>query len=139
MAPLVIALGTVLTAFNEAGKLAAANWPLVAIVLVVGLVAFVLFWRVEDRAEHPLVSTTYMKQRRTWALPIAGRLAAIVLSAMVILPGLGAALQSQGVSSISGVLIGVSSSALRAHTSVWCWKLKRPRRRVGAKFLAVQA
>lgn len=68
VAPLVLALGTVLTAFNEAGKLAAANWPLVAVLIIVGLVAFVVFWRVEDRVEYPLVSTTYMKQRRTWAL-----------------------------------------------------------------------
>lgn len=66
--PLVVALGAVLTALNEAGKLAAANWLLVAGLLVVGAVGFVVFWNVEKRVAHPLVSVTYMKQRRTWAL-----------------------------------------------------------------------
>ena len=66
--PLVVALGALLTALNEAGKLAAANWLLVAGLLVVGAVGFVVFWNVEKRVAHPLVSVTYMKQRRTWAL-----------------------------------------------------------------------
>ena len=66
--PIVVALGATLIALNEAGKLAAANWLLVAILLVVGAVGFVIFWNVEKRVPHPLVSTTYMKQRRTWAL-----------------------------------------------------------------------
>lgn len=66
--PLVIALGTVLTAFNEAGKLGEANWLIVATLIVAGIAAFVVFWRIEHRAAHPLVSTTYMRQRRTWAL-----------------------------------------------------------------------
>ncbi len=66
--PIVLALGATLIALNEAGKLAAANWLLVAILLVVGAVGFVIFWNVEKRVPHPLVSTTYMKQRRTWAL-----------------------------------------------------------------------
>lgn len=67
-APLVIALGTILVAFNEAGDLAAANWTLVAGMLVAGAIAFAVFWLIEKRAIHPLVSVTYMKQRRTWAL-----------------------------------------------------------------------
>lgn len=66
--PIVIALGSTLIALNEAGKLAAANWFLVAILLVVGVVGFIVFWNVEKTVPHPLVSTTYMKQRRTWAL-----------------------------------------------------------------------
>ncbi|SHJ49813.1 Major Facilitator Superfamily protein [Tessaracoccus bendigoensis DSM 12906] len=66
--PIVVALGATLIALNEAGKLAAANWLLVAVLLVVGAVGFVIFWNVEKRVAHPLVSTTYMKQRRTWAL-----------------------------------------------------------------------
>ena len=66
--PLVVALGAVLTALNEAGKLAAANWLLVAGLLVLGAIGFVVFWNVEKRVAHPLVSVTYMKQRRTWAL-----------------------------------------------------------------------
>lgn len=66
--PLVLSLGTVLTAFNETGKLGEANWPLVAALIAAGIVAFLVFWRVEASSPHPLVSTTYMKQRRTWAL-----------------------------------------------------------------------
>ena len=66
--PLVVALGSTLVALNEAGKLAAANWLLVGALLVVGAIGFVVFWNVEKRVAHPLVSTTYMKQRRTWAL-----------------------------------------------------------------------
>lgn len=66
--PLVLSLGTVLTAFNEAGNLGDANWLLVASLIVAGIVAFLVFWRIEERSPHPLVSTTYLKQRRTWAL-----------------------------------------------------------------------
>ena len=68
VAPLVIALGSVLIAFNEAGKLADARWWLVAVLFVVGIIGFVAFWNVEKRSPHPLVTTDYMLQRRTWAL-----------------------------------------------------------------------
>ncbi|MCC3280729.1 MFS transporter [Arthrobacter sp. zg-Y40] len=66
--PLVISVGTLLTAFNEAGKLAAANWPLVIGLIVVAVVAFVVFWKVENRTEQPLVATYLLKRRSTWAL-----------------------------------------------------------------------
>ncbi|MEV0601935.1 MFS transporter [Streptomyces sp. NPDC050315] len=65
---LVISVGTLLTAFNEAGKLAAANWPLIAVLVVVAAIAFALFWRTESRSDHPLVATHHLKQRSTWAL-----------------------------------------------------------------------
>ncbi|WP_040354022.1 MFS transporter [Corynebacterium caspium] len=66
--PIVIALAAALTAFNEAGKLANANWMLVGLLIVVAVVAFVIFWKVESTVRHPLVSIYYLKQRRTWAL-----------------------------------------------------------------------
>ncbi|GAA1348772.1 MFS transporter [Arthrobacter koreensis] len=66
--PLVISVGTLLTAFNEAGKLADANWPLVIGLIVVAVVAFAVFWKVENRTEQPLVATYLLKQRSTWAL-----------------------------------------------------------------------
>ncbi|AKE39625.1 Major Facilitator Superfamily transporter [Corynebacterium camporealensis] len=66
--PLAIALGAVLTAFNEAGKLADANWVLVIFLFAVTAVAVVVFWKMEKTVRHPLVSVEYMKQRRTWAL-----------------------------------------------------------------------
>lgn len=67
-APLVISLGAVLIAFNELGKLSAANWTLFAVLMVVGILAFVIFWRVESTTAAPLVSTHYLKERRTWGL-----------------------------------------------------------------------
>ncbi|MCC9178501.1 MFS transporter [Arthrobacter sp. zg-Y750] len=66
--PLVISVGTLLTAFNEAGKLAAANWPLVIGLMAVAVVAFAVFWKVENRTEQPLVATYLLKRRSTWAL-----------------------------------------------------------------------
>ena len=66
--PLVISVGTLLTAFNEAGKLADANWPLVIGLAVIAVIAFVIFWKVENRTEQPLVATHLLKERSTWAL-----------------------------------------------------------------------
>ncbi|WP_404799638.1 uridine transporter UriT [Arthrobacter pullicola] len=66
--PLVISVGTLLTAFNEAGKLADANWPLVIGLIVISVVAFAVFWKVENRSDHPLVATHLLKQRSTWSL-----------------------------------------------------------------------
>ena len=65
---LVVAVGTILTALNEAGALAAANWFVVIILLVIGAVALVVFWRAEKASTHPLMSTDLLSQRRTWAL-----------------------------------------------------------------------
>ncbi|WP_331460838.1 uridine transporter UriT [Arthrobacter sp. zg-Y769] len=66
--PLVISVGTLLTAFNEAGKLGDANWPLVIGLIVIAVIAFTVFWKVENRTEQPLIATYLLKQRSTWAL-----------------------------------------------------------------------
>ncbi|MCQ1953944.1 MFS transporter [Arthrobacter sp. zg-Y238] len=66
--PLVISVGTLLTAFNEAGKLAEANWPLVIGLIVISVIAFTVFWKIENRTEQPLIATYLLKQRSTWAL-----------------------------------------------------------------------
>lgn len=89
--PLVIALGATLIALNEAGKLGAANWGMVAILLVAGAVGFVGFWNVEKKVAHPLVSTTYMKQRRTWALLLTTTLTMTGVFAVMngLIPNLG--------------------------------------------------
>ena len=42
-------VGSTLIALNEAGKLGAANWALVGILLAVGAVGFVIFWNVEKK------------------------------------------------------------------------------------------
>ncbi|MFJ6172051.1 MFS transporter [Curtobacterium sp. NPDC092190] len=66
--PLVVSVGALLTAFNEAGKLAQADWALVVGGIVVALVAFTVFWAVESRVREPLVETRYLRRRGTWAL-----------------------------------------------------------------------
>lgn len=68
VAPLVVAVVAFLVALDEAGKLATANWIFVAVMVVVAVIAFILFWQVEKRGTHPLVTTTQMKQRSTWGL-----------------------------------------------------------------------
>ncbi|MFE1771463.1 MFS transporter [Streptomyces sp. NPDC059008] len=67
VALLVVSVGSLLTALNEAGKLAAADWTLIAVLVVVAAAAFALFWRTENRSAHPLVATRHLKQRATWA------------------------------------------------------------------------
>lgn len=55
-------------AINEMQKLGDANWVLVAIAVVAAAVAFVIFWKVENRNPAPMVTTHYLKQPRTWGL-----------------------------------------------------------------------
>lgn len=55
-------------AINEAEKLAEANWLLVLIELVIAAVFFVVFWQTEKKSRAPMVTTFYLKQRRTWGL-----------------------------------------------------------------------
>ncbi|MEV6776562.1 MFS transporter [Streptomyces syringium] len=64
---LVVSVGSLLIALNEAGKLGAANWLLVGGLVAVAAVAFALFWRTEDRTTHPLVATGQLRRRATWA------------------------------------------------------------------------
>lgn len=66
--PLAVSIGALLTAFNEAGKLADANWFLVVALFVIGIVGVVTFYNIEKRVKNPLVSVEYLGQRRTWAL-----------------------------------------------------------------------
>lgn len=65
---LCIAFVCAYLAINEAEKLAAANWLMVLIELVVAALFFVVFWNTEKRSKAPMVTTTYLKQRRTWGL-----------------------------------------------------------------------
>jgi predicted MFS family arabinose efflux permease len=61
-------VGTLLLALDEAGKLGAANWAYVAIMAVVAVAAFALFWRTEGRTAHPLVALHHLRRRATWSL-----------------------------------------------------------------------
>jgi len=68
VAPLVASVGCVLFALNEAGKLGAARWLLVAALLVLAVALFAVFYQVEKRRAHPLVNPAHLGRRETWAL-----------------------------------------------------------------------
>lgn len=68
------ALKCPLFAINEAGKLASANWVMVIIGLVVGAIAFAIFWRTESRVREPLMPTSLLARRSTWALLLTSTL-----------------------------------------------------------------
>ncbi|BDR52626.1 MFS transporter [Bombiscardovia nodaiensis] len=55
-------------AINEVEKLAQANWIMVIVEIVVAAAFFVAFWQIETRSKAPMVTTHYLKQRRTWGL-----------------------------------------------------------------------
>ncbi|MBO1331157.1 MFS transporter [Streptomyces sp. VRA16 Mangrove soil] len=86
---LVVSVGALLIAFNEAGKLADANWALTAILLVVAAVAFWAFWRAETRSAHPLVTTHLLKRRATWSILLSTMLTMTGVFAIMngLLPG----------------------------------------------------
>lgn len=65
---IVVAIGALLIAIEEIKKLGNANWLVVAILVVVSAAAFAGFWTVEKRSKAPMVTTVYLKQRRTWGL-----------------------------------------------------------------------
>lgn len=55
-------------AINEIQKLTSANWPLVIVLVIITALFFVIFWKIEKRKKDPMVSTRYLRQRRTWGL-----------------------------------------------------------------------
>lgn len=55
-------------AINEIQKLAGADLLMTLVLVVVAAVFFVLFWNIEKKKTAPMVSTRYLKQRRTWGL-----------------------------------------------------------------------
>lgn len=68
---IVIAVGALLTALNEAAKLVAGFNPgvlvLSLVLVLVSAAAFFAFWRTEQRAAQPMVETVHLRQRATWA------------------------------------------------------------------------
>lgn len=65
---LVVAVGALLTIFNELAKLSNANFWLVAGLFLLAALSAVAFWIQEDRTSQPLVATVYLRSRSTWAL-----------------------------------------------------------------------
>ncbi|MEU9836903.1 MFS transporter [Streptosporangium sp. NPDC048047] len=68
VAPLVVTIGCVLVALNEASRPTAANWVLVIVLSAVALVSFAVFWFIERATPHALASPARLRQRATWAL-----------------------------------------------------------------------
>ncbi|QDG90271.1 MFS transporter [Pseudarthrobacter sp. NIBRBAC000502770] len=68
---IVVAVGALLTALNEAAKLVGgfnSGTLLLSLALVlVSAAAFFAFWRTEQRAAQPMVETVHLRQRATWA------------------------------------------------------------------------
>lgn len=65
---LVLTIAGLLFALNEAGKLANANWLYIVGLILFSVICFILFWTAEKRNHQPLVTTTHLKLRSTWAL-----------------------------------------------------------------------
>lgn len=55
-------------AINEIQKFAQANVVMIGVLVVVAAIFFVIFWNVEKKKAEPMVTTHYLKQRRTWGL-----------------------------------------------------------------------
>lgn len=65
---LMVAVGALLTIFNELAKLSKANFWLVAGLFLLAALSAVAFWIQEERTSQPLVATVYLQSRSTWAL-----------------------------------------------------------------------
>lgn len=68
VAVLAIVLVFVYAEESTAAETPKMDWALVAVELVVAAVLFVAFWNIEKRQKSPMVTTHYLKQRRTWGL-----------------------------------------------------------------------
>lgn len=65
---LVISVLLITLAANEAGKAANANWPMVGLMVLGGLIVFAIFWTYENKHEQPMVAPKYLARRHTWGL-----------------------------------------------------------------------
>ncbi|MBM6620579.1 MFS transporter [Micrococcaceae bacterium RIT802] len=68
---IVIAVGALLTALNEAaglvGSYSASTLVLSLVLLVVAIAAFAAFWATEKRTRQPMVEIVHLRHRSTWA------------------------------------------------------------------------
>ena len=124
---LVVAVGALLTIFNELAKLSNANFWLVAGLFLLAALSAVAFWIQEDRTSQPLVATVYLQSRSTWALLLTTTLTMTGVFAVMngLVPGLaqntgyGPGLSTDVVSfwtltpyAIAGLLMGPVSGTL---------------------------
>ena len=87
---LVVAVGALLTIFNELAKLSNANFWLVAGLFLLAALSAVAFWIQEERTSQPLVATVYLQSRSTWALQLTTTLTLTGVFAVMngLVPGL---------------------------------------------------
>lgn len=87
---LVVAVGALLTIFNELAKLSNANFWLVAGLFWLAALSAVAFWIQEERTSQPLVATVYLRSRSTWALLLTATLTMTGVFAVMngLVPGL---------------------------------------------------
>jgi MFS family permease len=99
---LVISLVSFLLALNEAGKLGAARWSVVAALCILGVAAFAGFYCLERIVRDPLVRTVHLRGRQTWAL---------LLTTVLTLMGVFAAINGLAVSFAQNTHVGFGLSA----------------------------
>jgi MFS family permease len=126
---LVVSVGSMLVAVNELGRLADADVVLVVVLAVVAIVSFLFFWQIQGTIRDPLVSTTQLRQRSTWALAATSLLTLSGIFAVMngVVPALaqdsamGLAMSAEEVSlwilmpyALAGLLMGPLSGRLAA-------------------------
>ena len=109
----VVALGivvaTLLTALNQAGDPATANWTLVVVLAVIGIAFCVIFWIREGRAKEPLATTADLRRRATWAL---------LLTTLLTLTGVFATINGLATSLVQNSDLGFGLSAAVASVAI---------------------
>lgn len=117
--PLAVSIGSLLMAFNEAGKLGAANWVLVVVLFIIGIAGVIFFYNIEKRVKHPLVSVEYLGISIFVGITYAG-IANIMLNGLGIvlspannqgyLPGMNAGAFNLGAGISFAILFAVSTA-----------------------------
>lgn len=84
---IVVAVGALLTALNEAtallGAFSADTLMITIALAVLAAVAFVLFWKTQQRSKHPMVEIRHLRQRATWATLLTTTLAMTGIFAVI--------------------------------------------------------
>ncbi|MDO5752933.1 MFS transporter [Arthrobacter sp.] len=84
---IVVAVGALLTALNEAtallGAFSGGTLMITIALAVLAAVAFVLFWKTQQRSRHPMVEIRHLRQRATWATLLTTTLAMTGIFAVI--------------------------------------------------------
>ncbi len=99
---LVMFVGALLLALNEASKITTMSWGVIAIFSCISLISFILFLSVERKIKYPLVPLKYLKQRSTWSL---------LLTTTLTMTGIFAVINGLVMSYVQNTHIGFSLSA----------------------------